>query len=174
MATSSKKKKQIMPRVNPVLGAVLLGSGAAFISMLIWYVTVVLTRWQIGIMAVAVGFLIGKAVVIGAGYKKGRKFQFIGFALTLISMFISEYMIERYYMSEVITEIAGLNLPLPLLVASFIPMTFRSLIDDPLTLLFWGIALWEAFKIPEDRSINPSDIKKYGVSDPNEPSDKKR
>ena len=64
------------------LGAVLLGLLAAVVSALIWYGIVVVTDYQLGIIAVAIGWLVAQGVIFGAGRKRGSYLQAISVIIT--------------------------------------------------------------------------------------------
>ena len=90
---------------NPnLLGALILGLSAAVVSALVWYLFVALTRYQIGFVAVGVGFLIGVAVRFGAGSQRGIALQFISVAIALLAMGTSEYLIVRHFAVQALAE----------------------------------------------------------------------
>jgi len=143
---------------NPYFSAIILGILAAIISSLIWFGLVVLTEWQVEIIAVLIGVLIGKAVLIGSGNKGGAYFQVISIILTVVSMFFSEYLISwfssyKYYLEKGIGTL-HLFLPLPTIAE----MVKDSLYNNPLTLVFFGIAIWEAYKIPISMKKEPEKV----------------
>jgi hypothetical protein len=135
------------------LGALVLGLSAAVISALVWYLFVVLTHYQIGFVAVGVGLLIGVAVRFGAGGKRGITLQFISVAIALLAMGTSEYLIIHYFAVQALAEEGYTDIPLILPVGLMLRLIVESIKSDPLTLLFWGIAAWEAFAIPGKRRL---------------------
>ena len=134
---------------NPYLGAIGLGLVGAIISSLIWFGFVVLTGWQFGIIAILVGILIGKGVLIGSGNKGGRDFQIISVILTAGAMLLSEYFIGWYVTYQYLLEqgIGVLNFFLP--PSIMFKMVQDSIGASPSTLLFFGIAIWQAAVIPK-------------------------
>lgn len=64
------------------LRASLFGGGAAIISALVWYGIRVLTGYEVGLIAIAAGFLIGIAVRNGSGYRGGAGYQALAMMLT--------------------------------------------------------------------------------------------
>jgi tetratricopeptide (TPR) repeat protein len=139
---------------NPnVLGALGLGFGAAIISALVWYLFVILTHYQLGFIAVGVGFLIGLAVILGSGGKRGIILQLISAAITLLTMGVSEYLIVRHFAVQALAEEGYTNIPLILPVELALSVIVEGIKSNPLTLLFWGIAVWEAFAIPGKRRL---------------------
>jgi hypothetical protein len=57
-------------------------------SLLYWGFTK-LTGFEIGLMAIAVGWLVGRAVMKGSNYRGGRRYQILAVALTYFSITFS-------------------------------------------------------------------------------------
>lgn len=130
-----------------VLSAV-LGFIAAIATAVIWYLLVVLTKWQFGLLAMLVGFVVGQAVLYGSGRKGSLKLQIISAVLTLFGMALGEYLITRHFASLYFISQGYSALPLFLHPYSMLSLIIAGLKSDPLTLLFWAIALWYAFAVP--------------------------
>lgn len=83
-----------MQRTAPVTGvgagrfarALLAGSGAAIAGALLYYGVSALTGYQFGLIAIVVGFAVGKAVRWGSNNRGGRRYQAIAIALTYLSI----------------------------------------------------------------------------------------
>ena len=127
--------------------SVALGFWAAVISSLIWYALVVISGWQIGIIAIFVGYIVGYAVMYGSGNAGSRTLQIIGVSLTLFGMILSEYLISRHYISKYLVGEGYESLPLLLSPDKIFMIVKDAVVSDPLTLLFWAIALWGAFSV---------------------------
>src|SRR5262245_39393175 len=56
-----------------------------------WYLVTILTKMEIGYVAIGVGWLIGVAVVYGAGQKRGLGLQLLSAGLTLFSIYAAKY-----------------------------------------------------------------------------------
>lgn len=136
-----------------LIGASLLGVGAAVISSLVWYGIVAITHYQLGSIAVGVGWLVGTAVRLGAGGKRGMLLQIISVLITLIAMAVSEYLIVRYFVVQVLAAEGYTDIPLLLPADMMLELMAESIKEKPMTLLFWGIATWEAFAIPAKRRL---------------------
>jgi hypothetical protein len=134
-------------------GALLLGLGAAVLSALLWYAVVVLINYQLGIVAIAVGWIVAQAVVWGSGGQRGRHFQVLSVAGTLVAMTLSEYLIVYHFTALALAQQGYGPLPLLLPVPTMGMLIFEGLKSDPMTLLFWGIALWEAYTLPAVRRV---------------------
>lgn len=73
-----------------VLAAVAAGVGAAVAGALLYYAVLALTGYEIGLIAVVVGLMVGKAVKWGAGGLGGRRFQVLAVSLTYLAI-VSTY-----------------------------------------------------------------------------------
>jgi hypothetical protein len=133
--------------------ALLAGLGAALISGLVWYAAVAITNWQLGILAVGVGWLVAQAVMLGAGRKRGSSLQVISVAITLVTMILSEYFIVRHFVVEALTEEGYTDFVLFLPLVDMVELVVEGLKADPLTLVFWAIAAYEAFILPRQRRL---------------------
>ena len=138
-----------------LLGAVLLGLLAAVLSALIWYGIVVVTDYQLGIIAIAVGWLVAQGVIFGAGRKRGSSLQVISVIITIGAMAASEYLIVRHILMKLAAEEGYLvnDVPLLLPLEDIWFLILEGIKADPITLVFWAIALWQAFSLPAKRKL---------------------
>lgn len=132
--------------------ALLGGLAAAAVGAMAWTLITVATSYQIGWMAVAMGFLVGGAVrMLGRGVDKS--FGYLGAALAVFGCLLGNLL-------SVCTLIAGqqgLATPAvlthvcrnPSLIPAAMIATFRSL-----DLLFYGIALYEGYRLSFRRVTN--------------------
>jgi hypothetical protein len=144
--------------MGDLVGGVVGGAIGAVLATGLWYGVVAITNWQVGIIAIAVGFIIGQGVVLGAGRHPSIMLVPISLAFTLVSLVVSEYLIANHFYNAAITEIAaemGMSVEEVAVVAEIgglsnspLELIRFSLESDPITLLFWAIAGWEAFVIP--------------------------
>ena len=71
------------PRNWGVFGlAALFGLGAAIAGAILYYAVIAITNFEIGIVAIAIGFMVGWAIRKGAGGRGGRRFQVLALVLT--------------------------------------------------------------------------------------------
>jgi hypothetical protein len=139
---------------NPrLLGALLAGLAAAVVACLIWYGVVAISNYQIGFLAVGVGWLIGLGVGFGAGRKRGPRLQAISVAITIVAMVLSEYLIIRHFAIE-----EGFVIPILIPLNAMVELVVVSVKSDPLTLLFWAIAVWFAFSTLSRRSLRRAPV----------------
>jgi hypothetical protein len=142
-------------------GGIIGGAIGAVLATALWYGVVTVTHWQIGFVAVAVGFVVAQGVVLGAGRHPSILLVPVSLAFTFVALVVSEYFIDVFLINEALVEMqpllrdpdfAGIELVYAdlqaLLSGSPIEIIRTSLESDPLTLLFWAIAGWEAFAIP--------------------------
>ena len=138
--------------MGDLAGGVIGGAIGAVLATALWYGVVAITNWQIGLVAIAVGFIVGQAVVFGAGRHPSIMLVPISVAFTLVSLVVSEYLIARHFLGIAAAEMAAeTGIPAAEFEAVFsspIELLRVSLEGEPLTLLFWAIAGWEAFVIP--------------------------
>ena len=130
-----------------LIGGVVGGAIGAVAAAGIWYGVVAATGWQVGLVAVAVGFVVGQAVVFGAGGRGSVLLVPVSVAFTLLSLVASEYLIARHFLG---IEAAAMGISLAE-AETFLPpvdLLRISLESSPITLLFWAIAGYQAFAIP--------------------------
>ena len=129
---------------SDVLGGLVAGLLGAVLATAIWYGVVVTTHFQVGIVAIAVGFIVGQAVAFGARGRGSIALVPISVVLTLLALVASEYLIVAHFV--------GQELGVPIEVVQppdfVLSVVGDSLGADPLTLVFWAIALFQAFVIP--------------------------
>jgi hypothetical protein len=132
-----------------VLGAVVFGVGAAVISALVWYAVVAITNYELGIVAVAVGWLVTRAVMLGAGRKRGLIIQVISVIVIIFAMALGEYLIIRHFLIKAGYGDIPLFIPFKLIVNLLVEV----IKEDPIMLAFWLIAVIEGFVLPAKRKL---------------------
>jgi hypothetical protein len=145
-------------------GALGAGGIAAMLGAAAWAVTTVLTGYQIGWMAVGVGFLVGFAVRLG-GRGIDKVFGFLGAACSLLGCGAGNLLavcglVAREHGVSWLEVAAGLDAATAgeLMVASFSPMD----------LLFYGIAVYEGYRL-SFRRLTAVDLDPYSGSGPAPP-----
>lgn len=121
----------------------LAGLGAAFVGALIWAAITYVTNFQIGFMAVGVGFLVGYAVrIFGRGMSS--KFGYAGAGCALLGCVAGNLLTASFYLAF------GEGVPLlQAVVIPFIPAAAVEIMAasfHPMDLLFYGIALYEGYR----------------------------
>lgn len=64
----------------------LLGLGAAILGAAIYYGVIAVTQFEIGLVAILIGYMVGYAVRKGAGGRGGRRLQVVAVALTYFAV----------------------------------------------------------------------------------------
>jgi hypothetical protein len=72
-----------------VVRSAIFGLGGALVGAAVYYGVSALTGLEIGIVAIAVGFIVGRAVQLGARGRRGRAFQITALALTYFGIALS-------------------------------------------------------------------------------------
>jgi hypothetical protein len=72
--------------VGAIGRALLLGFLAAIAGAIVYYGVIAITKWEIGIVAILIGYMVGWAVRKGASNRGGRRFQVLAVALTYFSV----------------------------------------------------------------------------------------
>jgi hypothetical protein len=148
--------QRIRSEQNLIL-AVLAGAAAALTGGCVWAVITVVTHFQIGWMAVGVGFLVGYAVkTFGKGIN--RSFGIVGAVWSLIgcaagNLFTIVGTIANEQNIPIMSILEKLDLDI---IASLMQATF-----NPMDVLFYGIAIYEGYKF-SFRQLTQADLLKIG------------
>ncbi len=129
--------------------SILFGSVAGILSALFWYSVVLFSHFQVGFVAVGVGWLTAQGVIRGAGKHRDKKLAVLSASITLCALIFAQYLLIRNalivsWASEGYTGVVPLLLPFDM--AS--KMVIDSLLYNPLSLIFWIIAIGEAYLLP--------------------------
>ena len=123
--------------------AILAGTGAAIVGAIVWALITHFTGFQIGWMAVGIGFIVAYTVrMVGQGIDK--PFAIAGSVLALAGCILGNFLTSCIFIAEAqemaLTEVLrlGLNPPIfiEIMIASFSPMD----------LVFYGIAVYEGYR----------------------------
>lgn len=119
------------------------GAVAALLGAVLWAVLTVVTGYQIGWMAVGIGFLVGFAVrYFGKGLD--TSFAVFGAVLSLAGCVLGKVLSVYGFASK------ELGIPLTEVLGRIEPgVLFQILVDtfSPIDLLFYGIAVYEGWKL---------------------------
>ena len=123
--------------------AILAGGAAALIGAALWGLITSISGYQIGYMAVGVGFLVGMAVRY-AGKGIDPQFGYLGAGLSLIGCLLGNYLgIVFYFAKEAKTSfINAYQMINELSSVSSVMMESFGVMD----ILFYGIAIYEGYK----------------------------
>jgi len=134
-------KELLRKQQDPVL-AIIGGISAAVLGAMIWALVTVMTKYQIGYMAIGVGLLVGFSVrYFGAGIDK--YFGFIGAILALAGCALGNLLTQVVFAADAesvgyieILSVLNFDLVLTIFEESFSPMD----------VMFYGIAGYEGYK----------------------------
>lgn len=128
-----------MAAVGGLLGAL---AGAV-----LWWGFTVVTKLNLGLIAVAIGFACGRGVSMLSGHKRHLNLQIISAAITIAGYFYAGYLVARTFINRHSAE-QGVDFVLPLLPP---PELFLAVVTSQfgmMDLVFLAIAAYQAWKIP--------------------------
>lgn len=142
-----RKAEQSMPL------ALAAGVVAALAGAVIWAVVTDMTGYQIGWMAVGVGFLVGFGVqYLGKGIE--RPFQYVGAACALLGCVLGNYFaMVGLAAQDVHVDVFTMISRIPLDKAGMVMQASF----QPMDLLFYAIAVYEGFRFSLKR-ITPAEL----------------
>lgn len=116
------------------------------VCAVLWALITKLTSYQVGFMAIAVGFLVGIAVRWG-GKGKSPAFGITGALLALLGCLVGNFMailifgVEELQGEVTFFELLQYFISNPVEIVNIMKETFQ-----PLDLLFYGLALYEGYR----------------------------
>lgn len=122
--------------------AIICGAIASLLGAFAWGVISVSTGYQIGYMAIGVGFIVGMAMRWGNGTRP--LFGYIGAALALFSCILGDYLSIIGYVAKDY-DLSYVDTFLSMHVADIFPVLVDNLMS--MTALFYGIAIYEGYKL---------------------------
>jgi hypothetical protein len=97
---------------------VLFGVGGALLGLGIYVAFALATGWMIGYISLAVGYIVGKAIVMGSGGLGGRRYQiaavlltYIAVSLAAVPIAISQHMKQRSVQHAQVGDSATVQAP---------------------------------------------------------------
>ena len=76
--------------IAPLAAAGAFGLGAGIVGAAIYYAVIAITHLEIGIVAILIGYMVGRAVRKGARGRGGLRFQILAVALTYLSVALAD------------------------------------------------------------------------------------
>lgn len=102
-------------RAGRITRSLALGFGAAVVGAAIWYGIAAMFNLEIGLVAILIGFMVGRAVHMGNGGRGGRRYQVAAALLTYLSIVMS-------YMALGLREVDDPLSPFMLVAAFILPI----------------------------------------------------
>jgi hypothetical protein len=125
--------------------ALIAGFGAAVVGAALWAAITIITDYQIGWMAVGVGFLVGFAVrYLGKGVDK--VFGFIGAGFALFGCLLGNFLAAAVIISQ-LEAVSVVDVLIFLVTTPVAAVELMSLTFSPIDLLFYGIAIYQGYKL---------------------------
>jgi hypothetical protein len=145
---------------NLVAGA-LVGAAAALVGAAIWAVITALTEYQIGWMAVGVGFLVAYAVRV-AGKGIDKIFGVVGALLSLVGCIVGNLLTTIYFIAKTedisfLDVLAALDLSL---IVEIMTATFH-----PMDIFFYAFAIYIGYRYAF-RPVTPADLSRTMILKP--------
>jgi len=131
----------------------LFGLGGAIAGAVIYYAVAAIANVEIGLVAIAAGWLVGRAMQIGGGGGGGTAFQIMAASLTYLSVAVAYLAVRVHAVVEgtgmsVVEAVAAISRRSPLSVIG-LPLT-ENLADLPmgaLGLLIVGVGVYQAWRM---------------------------
>ena len=117
--------------------ALVFGAGGAALGALVYYAVLAITNLEIGLIAIVVGWLVGRAVRKGSNERGGLKYQVLAVGLTYLAI-VTTYI--PFIRRAVDDRVSGVGL---LVLAAIAP--FMAGIRNIIGLLIIGFALYQAW-----------------------------
>jgi hypothetical protein len=133
--------------VNAVLGAVLGGLAGA----VVWWGFTVVTKISFGLVAIVIGFAVGRGILMFTNGRRSRSLQGIAVAVAAVAYGFASYLVNRTFLIRALAdspEYAGAEYSLPILASPELMLTVIRLNFGLMDVVFLAIVIWEAFKIP--------------------------
>jgi hypothetical protein len=132
------------PPAGSVVRAVLLGTAAGFAGWCVYFAILKLTDYQLGIVAILVGYLVGRGVNKGSAGRGGRTYQVLAVLITYVAITAS-------YLPLILTEMAkrgsvgaGGWIAAEIMALAY-PMF--AITESPIGLVILGFGLWQAWTL---------------------------
>ena len=133
-----------IPYPAAAAGAILGGA----VGALAWWGFTVMTKVAFGLVAVAIGFLVGQGAVRFSGGRRSKGLQILCVVVALAAFVAASYLVNRTFINEALAK-SGDGRQLGLVPANM-DVFFRIVTVDfgIMDVVFLAITLWEAWKIP--------------------------
>ncbi len=129
-------------------GALAGGIAGGAIGVLVWWGFTVVTNISFGLVAVVIGFLVGRGVVMGGGNKRARPLQAASVSIAGAAFFYATYLVNRTYILRYYREEEGVLAGMPWIPGMGLFSQVISLDWGLFDFLFLAFVLWEAWRFP--------------------------
>ena len=127
--------------------AVAGGLAGAAIGVLVWWGFTVVTNISFGLVAVVIGFAVGKGVVMFSGHKRSQGLQITSVIISTLGFVYASYLVNRTFVLNALAE-RGEEVVLPWIPGPEILFKVLQLNFGFMNVVFLAIVIYEAWKIP--------------------------
>ena len=120
--------------------AAVFGLGGALAGAALYYAILAITGYEIGLVAIAVGWLVGRAVQLGSRHRGGRVYQALAVVLTYLAI-VSTYIPFIFEGDVQLASAAAAGALLAVAIAA----PFLAGFENVIGILIIGFALWQAW-----------------------------
>ena len=128
-----------------VLRAALFGLGAAIAGAAVYYGVIAITEFEIGIVAILIGWMVGRAVRAGARGRGGRRLQVLAVALTYVSVGLAYLPLATQGSAAGVESALGVGLLLAFALALPVMAIAGSMPSGLISALIIGIGMHQAW-----------------------------
>ena len=121
--------------------ALALGAGGGIAGAAVWYGVAALTGYEIGIIAILMGWLVGRGVNMGSGGRGGRGYQVLALGLTYLSICAA----YAPFLAAGVEGVEGGVGAVALVIMSLVAPVVGG-IESPLFLIIAGVGFYEAWR----------------------------
>ncbi len=129
--------------------------GGAVIGVLAWWGFTVVTNISFGLVAVVIGFAVGKGTVMLSGNKHSTGLQALSISVSIVAFFYANYLVTRTFVHQAWAE-EGMEGALPLVPNPALLFEVIALGFGIMDVVFLAIVVYEAWKIPAPIKIEPA------------------
>ena len=144
VAAQSTDINYAMGLAGGVLGGVL--------GALVWWGFTVVTNIAFGLVAIVIGIAVGKGVTLLSGNKRHLYLQIMAVGISVLSFVYATFLVNRTFFQQAF-EAEGTPIEIPLLPSTEMFVEVVKAGFSPIDLLFLGIVIYEAWKIPAPLAI---------------------
>lgn len=127
--------------------AILFGAGAAVAGSLVYFVVLAATGYEIGLISILVGWMVGRAVSAGSGRRGGWLYQVIAIGFTYLAICTSyiPQIVEMWGQSPENTELSGAGMYIAAFLVS-LALPIFSITAAPIGALILAFGLYQAWR----------------------------
>jgi hypothetical protein len=134
-------------RTGRIGRAILFGAGAALAGSILYFVVLAATGYEIGLIAILVGWMVGRAVSIGSHGRGGWLYQAVAIGLTYLAICTSYIpaILEAWRASGDATDLPGAVIYIGAFVFS-LTLPILTITSAPIGALILGFGLFQAWR----------------------------